>query len=125
MTSSQRRISITTGLALCLLPAASSCSRRPRFEIVGLSLSHSDSEYSTSFSYGGEVVVTGDVGRDRLYFVVLRVKRTSGGDPATYASERNPFYTATFVENGRGDVNLPGAYRSKGETWPAPKYELI
>jgi len=78
-----------------------------------------------SLVYRGSVLALGRSSvADNIYNVVLRVSRTSGGDPATIANETNPSYINVIVVNGKGSFGVYGGYRTSGETWEPPRYQF-
>ncbi len=101
-----------------------------RFELRGLKIEATETEYSTSYKFLGTVIAHGDsTVASRPYSVLYKVHRISGGDPST-ARATNDDFVGVMVVNGSGDyADYAGSRRKatsyqSAETWEPEKVEV-
>jgi hypothetical protein len=129
--STTRTLALTAAFASALVacPAGSVPAPHVRFEIRGLKVESTESEYSTSFTHKATIVALGDSAIAVLpYLVAIRISRTSGGDPDR--AGQYPVDVVIPVIHGVGDFEMWGGSREKrtsyqpAATWEPEKLEL-
>ena len=97
---------------------------RLRFEVRGLTTEVEKPTYGgATFTHKATIVAMGDSALSRgTYFVLLSVKRVSGGDPD--APRKDDDFTLVLVQNGVGEMSESGGYRTSSERWETEKLEV-
>jgi hypothetical protein len=95
-----------------VLAALVGCERtHPAFEVRGLGLKTSSTEYGETFTYDGTVVQTAPQRDANDYYVLLQVVRLSGGKPSDWP--KDTVHYSAIVLRGAGDIAFSGGYRPK------------
>jgi hypothetical protein len=95
---------LIAGLAACQNVGTS-----PRFEVRGLELRTTSTEYNDAFTYKGTIVQTRGDPRD--YYVLMQVIRLSDGKPSDWP--KDTINATGMVIRGAGDFELHGGFRGK------------
>lgn len=98
---------------------------RLKFELRGLINASSKATYGdgATYSHRATVIATGDSSLVNLtYYLLFRVKRISGGDPAYPRGSDD--YAVVLVERGLGNLAISGGYRTSSEKWDPEVIEV-